>query len=217
VRVTIVVLLLNKSLTVLIFTITELLTCPFKKLCTDLLKELGASEEKLQATETRLKALENTVQEQMSRLAKSEAEIEKIQMENRDRQKVAFSASVGVGFFGPFNTDVTLVYKNAITNVGGAYNQVTGIFTAPVRGVYYFSFFYHCQADQPTQLALYRNGNQVAITQHHKSSCYTENGGNGVTLLLDKGEQVYIVLRKDTRIWDDKHFSLFSGFLINAM
>lgn len=59
------------------------LTCPFKKLCTDLLKELGASVENLQATDTRLKALENTVQELMSRLAKSEAEIEKTQMENR--------------------------------------------------------------------------------------------------------------------------------------
>ncbi len=53
---------------------------------------------------------------------------------------------------------------------------------------------------------------QVAITQHHKSSCYTENGGSGVTLLLEKGDQVYIVLQKDTRIWDNSNFSLFSGF-----
>ncbi len=59
------------------------LTCPFEKLYKDLLNDLGASEEKLQATDTRLKALENTVQELMSRFANCEAELEKIQMENR--------------------------------------------------------------------------------------------------------------------------------------
>ncbi|KAI2647430.1 Hibernation-associated plasma protein HP-20 [Labeo rohita] len=169
------------------------LTCPFKNLFKDLLKDLGVSEEKLQATETRLNALENKMQEVLSRLANSEAQIEKIKMENS-----------GV--------------KNVLMNVGDAYNKTTGIFTAPVLGVYYFSFFYHCQADQPTLLALFRNGKQVAITKHHKSSCYTENGGNGVTLQLDKGEQVYIVLRKNTRVWDESNVTtVFTGFLINAI
>ncbi|KAK2914413.1 hypothetical protein Q8A67_002812 [Cirrhinus molitorella] len=193
------------------------LTCPFKNLFKDLLKDLGVSEEKLQATETRLNALENKMQEVLSRLANSEAEIEKIKMENIDTPNVSFSASLGSGFSGPFNTDKTLIYKNVFINVGDAYNKTTGIFTAPVKGVYYFSFFYHCQADQPTMLALYRNGKQVAMTQHHKSSCYTENGGNGLTLQLEKREQVYMVLGKNTRVWDASNVTVFSGFLINAM
>ncbi|XP_050961137.1 complement C1q tumor necrosis factor-related protein 3-like [Labeo rohita] len=193
--------------------------CPFKNLFKDLLKDLGVSEEKLQATETRLNALENKMQEVLSRLANSEAQIEKIKMENSVIPTVAFSAALGSGgFFGPFNTNVTLVYKNVLMNVGDAYNKTTGIFTAPVLGVYYFSFFYHCQADQPTLLALFRNGKQVATTKHHKSSCYTENGSNGVTLQLDKGEQVYIVLGKNSRIWDESSVTtVFTGFLINAM
>ncbi len=52
-------------------------------------------------------------------------------MLSSDRPKVAFSASVGCnGFFGPFNTDLTLVYQNVIMNAGDAYNQATGIVNA---------------------------------------------------------------------------------------
>ncbi len=55
---------------------------PLKE-CTDLLKGLGASAEKLQATETQLRALENRVQELISGLANSEAQIAGIKTENR--------------------------------------------------------------------------------------------------------------------------------------
>ncbi|RXN03372.1 complement C3-like protein [Labeo rohita] len=57
-------------------------TCPLE-ICTDLLLELGTTKEKLQATETRLNALETSQQELMSRLANSEAQIEEIKMENQ--------------------------------------------------------------------------------------------------------------------------------------
>ncbi|RXN07740.1 hypothetical protein ROHU_032174 [Labeo rohita] len=77
------------------------LTCPFKNLFKDLLKDLGVSEEKLQATETRLNALENKMQEVLSRLANSEAQIEKIKMEN----------SVIVRFCLP--PDAKVIYKDA--------------------------------------------------------------------------------------------------------
>ncbi|ROL42361.1 Neoverrucotoxin subunit beta [Anabarilius grahami] len=172
----------------------------------DILKELEATDNQL------LKTLE-------TRLANSEAQIEKLQKEIRDKPKVAFSASLGLnGFFGPFNADTTVVYKFVFSNVGDAYKS-TGIFTAPVRGVYYFSFFYHCMVSNPTVLALYRNGKQEALMKHHKSGCHTENGGNALTLLLEKGDRVYMVLRKNTWIWDNvsENVSMFSGFLINAM
>ncbi|KAK2917069.1 hypothetical protein QQF64_025744 [Cirrhinus molitorella] len=180
------------------------LTCPLK-ICTDVLKELGATEKQLKALEIRL--------------ANSEAQIEEIKKENQDKPKVAFSAALGSdGFIGPFDVDSTLVYKKVVINVGDAYNQDTGIFAAPVRGVYYFSFFYHCGTDHKTQLVLYRNGKPEAFTQHNKSNDSPENGGNGLTLLLEKGDQVYIILQKNSWVWDySLSLTVFSGFLINAM
>ncbi|XP_067239611.1 complement C1q tumor necrosis factor-related protein 6-like, partial [Chanodichthys erythropterus] len=176
-------------------------------ICTDILKELEATDNQI------LKTLE-------TRLANSEAQIEKLQKEIRDKPKVAFSAALGSkGYVGLVNTDTTLIYKKIFSNVGDAYNKSTGIFTAPVRGVYYFSFFYHCGVKNPTWLFLYRNGQKEAITGHHKTGSHIKNGGNGLMLLLEKGDRVYMVLLKNSWIWDDvsENVTVFSGFLINAM
>ncbi|XP_073689384.1 complement C1q tumor necrosis factor-related protein 3-like [Garra rufa] len=188
---------------------TKELTCP---LFTDLLQELGATKERLQATETRLNALEISQQELMSKLSNSEAQIEEIKMGKQDRPKVAFSAALGVnGFFGPVNVDSTLAYKDVCINVGSVSQSLTGIFTAPLRGVYYFSFFYHCGTASETVLTLYRNEMKEAAAGQHKSNGVPANGGNSLTLLLDKGDQVYIKLGKDSWIWDKENVTLFSA------
>lgn len=41
--------------------------------------------------------------------------------------KVAFSASLGLdGYYGPYNTDIVLVYTQVLTNIGSAYSPITG-------------------------------------------------------------------------------------------
>ncbi|KAK9956060.1 hypothetical protein ABG768_013816 [Culter alburnus] len=165
-----------------------------------------------------LDAMENKLKDLETKLTNSKVQIEKLQKENQDKPKVSFSAGLGLkDFFGPVNADTTLIYKKIFTNVGDAYKQDTGIFTAPVRGVYYFSFFYHCGDNHPTWLFLYRNGQNEAITGHHKTGSHIKNGGNGLSLLLEKGDQVYIVLQKDAWIFDKDNITVFSGFLINAL
>uniref|UniRef100_A0A3B5AGS4 C1q domain-containing protein n=1 Tax=Stegastes partitus TaxID=144197 RepID=A0A3B5AGS4_9TELE len=108
--------------------------------------------------------------------------------------RVLFTAVIGsYGTIGPNNVDTTLVYRRVVTNIGDAYNRNTGIFTAPVAGVYYFIFFYHAGGDCEAMLYLYRNYQLVVMTSDHISKHDTaDNGGNAALLHLDKGEQVYV-------------------------
>ncbi|XP_063047212.1 complement C1q-like protein 4 [Engraulis encrasicolus] len=83
---------------------------------------------------------------------------------------VAFYASLtGVdGYTGPYDTMTTLVYKKVITNLGEAYNPATGIFVAPVKGIYHFAIYYHSPLRHYADLYLQKNGVTIATTSHQK-------------------------------------------------
>ncbi|XP_042258139.1 collagen alpha-2(VIII) chain-like [Thunnus maccoyii] len=169
----------------------------------DLLREIGALKEKMGGLENRLK--------------ESEKEIE--ELKSKEKREVVFSAAADAsGHIGPFNTDTTLIYGSVIINTGSAYNQFTGIFTAPVTGVYYFIFFYHAGGTNPTNLSLYKNNEFVAMTYDHSTSHDgADNGGNAVFLQLQQGDQVSVRLGANTHIWakHQQHMTTFSGFLLS--
>uniref|UniRef100_A0A674BJ82 C1q domain-containing protein n=1 Tax=Salmo trutta TaxID=8032 RepID=A0A674BJ82_SALTR len=92
----------------------------------------------------------------------TESHVEVLKRNSQDR-KVAFSASLAApgqeGNTGPFNTGITLVYRNIYSNIGNAYNPTTGIFTAPVKG----GFRFYGGGSVPTTAGLHKNGHQRAI------------------------------------------------------
>eukprot|EP00063_Salmo_salar_P021737 XP_013996572.1 PREDICTED: uncharacterized protein LOC106569587 [Salmo salar] len=173
--------------------------------------ELGAMEARLRASESRLTASESQVEKLKIQLTSKVEELTNrnegltlllitcqstptsVQLDKvvltrlcpTDR-KVAFSASLAApgqeGDTGPFNTAITLVYRNIYSNIGNAYNPTTGIFTAPVR------------------------------------ASHVVNSSNGVSLLLEVGDVVYVHLWAGRKIYDDgNRHSTFSGDLLFTM
>uniref|UniRef100_A0A3B4XIK4 Complement C1q tumor necrosis factor-related protein 3-like n=1 Tax=Seriola lalandi dorsalis TaxID=1841481 RepID=A0A3B4XIK4_SERLL len=135
-----------------------------------------------------------------------------------NRSKVAFSAALtDSGLLGPFNTDTTIVYSNVFTNIGKAYNPITGIFTAPVKGVYYFRFTgMDYRSAVHMGAALYKNNQRIMLTYEiNVNNGYFEHMSNGVTLELEKGDVVFLRLPANKGLYDNNEsHNTFSGFLL---
>ncbi|KAG7455009.1 hypothetical protein MATL_G00251880 [Megalops atlanticus] len=199
---------------------------------------LNISEIKLEEEKTVVKNLKSTVEELRrqnealrimvveqtaelgARLTASESQVVEIKRQNADRPKVAFSATLfgaGSQHTGPFNTDTTLIYKKVITDISNNYNPATGIFTAPVRGLYYFRFSGHAWGNHYMAVSIYKNEQRI-FSAYDDQPSGNANSSNGVTLLLEKGDRVYMRLWKNRQIFDnDGNHSTFTGFLLFPM
>ncbi|TNN87361.1 Complement C1q subcomponent subunit A [Liparis tanakae] len=130
--------------------------------------------------------------------------------------KVAFSAGLtDSGVVGPFDEETTLVFSKTITNIGRAYNQTAGVFTAPVRGLYFFSFTAADYLKGYMGLHLYRNNQPIVFSLDlNAHGGYTSTSG-GVALQLEGGDGVRLSLPASYRLYDDsRNLSIFSGFLL---
>ncbi|CAJ1085920.1 complement C1q-like protein 3 [Xyrichtys novacula] len=184
----------------------------------NLLQEFGAMTEKLKAVEARLQDSETTLKNTQTRLSDSENQIR--ELKNIEETKVVFSATLGGPGrnIGPFNTYTTLIFRRVITNIGNAYNAATGIFTAPVAGVYYFSMFLHAGGFRTGAMLLFKNSKlMLQIYEHPSNSDRSDNGGNAGFLLLQRGDQVYVQLPVGSHVWANNYSTTFSGFLANLV
>uniref|UniRef100_A0A3B3USM6 Cerebellin-1-like n=1 Tax=Poecilia latipinna TaxID=48699 RepID=A0A3B3USM6_9TELE len=150
-----------------------------------------------------------------SQLQQVMARLEKLERENEER--VAFSAALIESqtwtSVGPFDRYHTLAFKKVITNIGNAYNPETGIFTAPVKGLYYFRFTGVVGSTGKLNAGLKKNGENI-VAIYHKAGTQA-SASNGVALELQEGDRVFVqIWENDLTIADQSRLSTFSGFLV---
>ncbi|XP_075304557.1 uncharacterized protein LOC142366535 isoform X2 [Odontesthes bonariensis] len=164
----------------------------------------------------RLTAAQTQAEELQVRLRVNEAGVNELKMENGDQLKVGFSAGLtDSGSVGPFDTETTLIFSKTITNVGQSYNQSAGVFTAPIRGIYFFSFTAADFLKGYMGLYLYRNNQPIIFSLDLNDHGGYASTSTAVALQLEEGDQVRLSLPASYRLYDDsRNFSVFSGFLL---
>lgn len=96
-----------------------------------------------------------------------------------------------------------IVFGTSITNVGSAYNPTSGIFTAPVNGMYVFFYDLECM----------KNAAITGIESYCHGLGDIDNSSTLGVLYLEAGDMVSIRLsNSDSKIFGYK--TIFSGFLI---
>ncbi len=95
----------------------------------------------------------------------------------------------------------------------------TGIFTAPVKGVYFFNFVIFNPDEQPTGVRLLKNGNSVVTASDNAPGQDTEDTTcNSVSLILERGDKIYLQLIETRRVYTDSwRRNTFSGHLLFTM
>ncbi|KAM9707807.1 uncharacterized protein ACNS7B_000291 isoform 3-T3 [Menidia menidia] len=163
-----------------------------------------------------LRGAQRKTEELQVRLRVAEAAVNELKMKNRDPLKVGFSAGLtDAGPVGPFDEESTLIFSKTITNIGQGYNQSAGVFTAPTRGVYFFSFTVADYLKGYMGLYLYRNNQPVVFNLDLNDHGGYASTSNALALQLEEGDQIRLSLPASYRLYDDsRNFSVFSGFLL---
>ncbi|KAM6913085.1 uncharacterized protein FYW49_011461 isoform 23-T23 [Xenentodon cancila] len=182
----------------------------------DLRTQSSGSSALLVSLSDRLTAAQRDTEELQVRLKTSEATVNQLKSKNGDELKVGFSAGLtNSGSIGPFDEETTLIFSKAITNIGQGYNQSAGVFTAPVRGVYFFSFTAADYVKGYMGVNLYRNNQPIIFSLDLNDHGGYASASSTVALQLEEGDQVRLSLPASYRLYDDsRNFSVFSGFLL---
>ncbi len=127
---------------------------------------------------------------------------------------IAFSARRDAGNItsGP----TTIIWNTVISNIGSAYNAGTGIFTAPIAGVYFFSFFGMNNNGGTFELRLQKNNIDVGINPYGTSTGLYNGNHGSVTLQLAASDQMKVINATGTSLYASgpNAHNGFSGFLI---
>ena len=142
-------------------------------------------------------------------------------LEKNKQDQIYFSAYADEG--GDVTGDLT--FPKIVTNLGGAFDGSSGVFTAPVKGVYTFSFSGQQSSSSKSgtaiDLAVRKNGASIFYIYDDKNSSgesqMWQNINSIFSLELNQNDKVNLVLNPYDKLYASSSFRLiFMGQLVVA-
>ncbi|XP_073691759.1 cerebellin 11 [Garra rufa] len=152
-------------------------------------------------------------------LAEQKSLIHELQKQIKESPKVAFTASMSAAASthrGPFSDETKLIFDKVLTNIGNAYDPVTGVFKAPVKGVYYFRYSGSAFSSHDMGLSIFKGTARFVSSYEYNSGERNDQMANGAVMELDVGEEVHMRLWIKSWIFVDRryNYSTFTGYLL---
>lgn len=131
---------------------------------------------------------------------------------------IAFYAYMGSSESNP-SLHHTLIFNVVKTNVGGGYNSYTGSFTAPVDGVYVFSYSVRVCCNSAVSVEIVKNGNPEGAIIADSEKANDLSSGIAVISAV-KGDAIFVRTHGTSgsrgSIYNDSlGSSSFSGWLVS--
>ncbi|KAM8961259.1 complement C1q tumor necrosis factor-related protein 3 [Pelodytes ibericus] len=126
--------------------------------------------------------------------------------------QVAFMASMATHFS---NINSGIIFSSVETNVGNFFDVMTGRFSAPVTGVYFFTFnMLKHEEVEDVYVYLMHNGNTIVSMYSFESKGKQDSSGNSAVLKLAKEDEVWLRMGTGALHGDHQRYCTFCGFLL---
>ncbi|XP_062576236.1 uncharacterized protein LOC134238128 [Saccostrea cucullata] len=133
------------------------------------------------------------------------------------QEEIAFSA--GLTHHETSSESSKVVFDRVFLNHGLSFNANTGVFTAPVAGIYVFHYHALAQQDKAEWVELYHNYIYINSLYAHTSGEFG-SGSNSAALELDVGDTVYLdIQHRGSYLYGstDQIYCTFSGYLLSPI
>nr|ABF00124.1 sialic acid binding lectin [Helix pomatia] len=129
---------------------------------------------------------------------------------------IAFSAAIDRE--QTFDANQVVIYDIVITNHGNAYDNSTGLFTAPVDGMYSFQLNLLTIKEKEGWLELVHNG-QLKVSVYAKQDSTYDSSSNSVIIKMKEGDRVNVRAHKKSGLFgrDDELYNTFSGHFLSGL
>ena len=134
-----------------------------------------------------------------------------------NRKMSVFFSVTSMGSATQLVDHLTIIFKTVLTNIGLGYNPWTGVFTAPISGVYLIGGSIMSMPNQRLETEIVVNSQTVVAQLYAASTTGRDQTSNFAIIQLHVGDMVWMRIKYTSKQTTINSENTFSGYLIEPL